>query len=99
MARMTDLLGWGCSIVLLGTIVAQIARQWREGSSEGVSPFLFVGQTVASVGFTIYSALLQNWVFTFTNAAMAVSAIVGMLVRAHFKRHPRQKGDAAGVMG
>jgi MtN3 and saliva related transmembrane protein len=94
---MTDLLGWCCSIVLLGTIVAQITRQWREGSSEGVSPFLFVGQGVASVGFTVYSALLENWVFTFTNAAMAVSAVVGMLVRAHFKRHPREKGDAPGM--
>lgn len=96
---MTDLLGWFCSIVLLSTIVTQIIRQWREGSSEGVSPFLFVGQTVASVGFTVYSALLQNWVFTFTNAAMAVSAVVGMLVRAHFKRHPRQKGGERTVQG
>jgi uncharacterized protein with PQ loop repeat len=91
---MTDALGWFCSLVLLSTIVTQIVRQWREGSSEGVSPFLFVGQTVASVGFTLYSVLLDNWVFTFTNAAMAVSAVVGMLVRAHFKRHPRPKRDA-----
>jgi MtN3 and saliva related transmembrane protein len=95
---MTELLGWCASIVLLATIVAQITKQWRDGSSEGVSPFLFVGQTAASIGFTVYSALLHNWVFTFTNAAMLLSAIVGMVVSAHFKRHPRSKENASSAV-
>lgn len=88
---MPDLLGWLSSVILLCTIVGQIVRQWREGSGEGVSPWLFIGQTVASVGFTVYSALLQNWVFTVTNGALLISAIVGVLVSLHFKRHPRQQ--------
>jgi MtN3 and saliva related transmembrane protein len=90
---MAELLGWCSSIVLLVTIVGQIVKQWREGSSQGVSPWLFVGQTAASVGFAVYSVLLKNWVFTVTNSALAVSAVVGVLVSLYFKRHPRQ--DAA----
>jgi MtN3 and saliva related transmembrane protein len=90
---MAEVLGWCSSIVLLVTIIGQIVKQWREGSSQGVSPWLFVGQTAASVGFTVYSVLLKNWVFTVTNSALAVSAVVGVLVSLYFKRHPRQ--DAA----
>ena len=90
---MAELLGWCSSIVLLVTIVGQIVKQWREGSSQGVSPWLFVGQTAASVGFAVYSVLLKNWVFTVTNSALAVSAVVGVLVSLYVKRHPRQ--DAA----
>jgi hypothetical protein len=77
--------------VLFSTIVAQIARQWREGSSKGVSPWLFVGQTAASLGFTVYSVMLKNWVFTVTNSAMTLSALVGAAVSLHFKRHPRSR--------
>jgi uncharacterized protein with PQ loop repeat len=86
-----DVLGWLSSIVLLCTIVTQITRQWREGSSRGVSPFLFLGQTAASIGFTVYSAMLKNWVFTVTNSAMLLAALVGAWVSFHFKRHPRSK--------
>jgi uncharacterized protein with PQ loop repeat len=86
---MTELLGWCSSLVLLATIVFQIVKQWREGSGKGVSRWLFVGQSAASLGFTAYSALLHNWVFTITNAAMFISAIAGLLVTLHFKRHPR----------
>jgi MtN3 and saliva related transmembrane protein len=83
---MSDWLGWVSSIILLATIVSQISKQWRERSGKGISRWLFVGQTAASIGFTIYSALLENWVFTITNAAMAVSAIVGWAITVHFKR-------------
>lgn len=83
---MRDLLGWASSIILLATIVQQIHKQWQERSGRGVSRWLFVGQTLASLGFTIYSALLHNWVFTITNAALLVSALVGAIMTAHFKR-------------
>lgn len=86
---MIELLGWCSSIVLLTTIIAQIVKQYREGSGRGVSRWLFVGQTAASLGFTAYSALLHNWVFTITNGALLLSAIVGLCVTLHFKRHPR----------
>ena len=48
--------------------------QWRERTSKGVSKWLFIGQITASIGFSIYSILLHNWVFTITNLLMAASA-------------------------
>ena len=48
----TELIGWASSAILLATLVRQVRKQWREGTSEGVSRWLFVGQTAASAGFT-----------------------------------------------
>jgi MtN3 and saliva related transmembrane protein len=90
---MTEALGWVSSFVLLATIVQQIVKQWREGSARGVSKWLFVGQASASLGFTVYSALLRNWVFTVTNALLLISAVMGMVITFHFKRR------APGVTG
>jgi MtN3 and saliva related transmembrane protein len=83
---MTEALGWASSIVLLATIVSQIVKQLRERSGKGISSWLFVGQTAASAGFTVYSALLSNWVFTITNALMFISAVFGWAITRHFKR-------------
>lgn len=83
---MRDVLGWTSSLILLLTILQQIRKQWTERSGQGVSSFLFVGQAVASLGFTVYSALLQNWVFTVTNGLMLLSAITGWALTSHFKR-------------
>ena len=83
-----DWVGWASSVVLLTTIVVQIGKQWSERSGKGVSTWLFVGQSVASLGFTAYSVLVNNWVFTVTNGLMFVSAIVGWQITAHFKRRP-----------
>jgi MtN3 and saliva related transmembrane protein len=90
---MVDALGWVSSVILLATIVQQIVKQWQERSGKGVSRWLFVGQTAASLGFTVYSALLHNWVFTITNAALLLSAVVGWIITAHFKR----SGDGGGT--
>lgn len=93
---MTEAIGWGSSIVLLATILQQLSKQWQEGSARGVSKWLFVGQALASLGFTIYSALLRNWVFTVTNGLMLISALLGMAITFHFKRRSlRQRGAAA----
>lgn len=75
---MTEVIGWVSSSILVLTIVRQIYKQWQEGSSEGVSKWLFIGQFSASAGFAVYSWLLQNWVFVFTNIVMLLSAIVGL---------------------
>ncbi|MES1182177.1 MAG: hypothetical protein ABUL60_00105 [Myxococcales bacterium] len=83
---MRELLGWLSSLVLLVTILAQIHKQWSERTGSGVSSFLFIGQTAASLGFTVYSALLGNWVFTVTNGLMLLSAIAGWYITARFKR-------------
>ncbi len=82
---MTDVVGWISSLLLLATIVAQIGKQWSERSGKGVSVWLFIGQAAASLGFTAYSFMLKNWVFTVTNALMLVSGIVGWQLTAHFK--------------
>jgi len=83
----TELLGWLSSFVLVLTIGKQVLRQWRSGHSEGVSIWLFVGQMVASAGFTAYSALVDNWVFVVTNAMMLVFAVLGFaIVKTHRRR-------------
>ena len=90
---MVEMLGWFSSLLLLATIVEQIRKQWAARSGKGVSIFLYVGQTLASVGFTAYSALVHNWVFTITNGLLLVSAIIGWVITAHFKHHPGQHAD------
>ena len=77
---MTEAIGWASSLVLLATIVKQVYKQWSEGSSEGVSKWLFIGQTTASAGFALYSWLLGNWVFLFTNLALVASAVFGQVI-------------------
>lgn len=75
-----DALGWASSFVLVLTIGKQVFKQWREGSSEGVSIWLFVGQLAASTGFTIYSWLVHNWVFVVTNSLMLLNAMIGYAI-------------------
>ena len=75
---MMEAIGWLSSLILILTIGKQIYKQWQEGSSEGVSKWLFIGQISASAGFVIYSWLLNNWVFVVTNIVMLLSAFVGL---------------------
>ncbi|MGC4064653.1 MAG: PQ-loop domain-containing transporter [Polyangiaceae bacterium] len=77
---MRELLGWISSLILLATIVQQIRTQVKERSTRGVSRWLFVGQTAASVGFTVYSFLVGNWVFTATNALLLLAGLTGWLI-------------------
>jgi uncharacterized protein with PQ loop repeat len=71
---MTEMSGWFAALVLLATIGRQVYTQWRDGSSKGLSRWLFVGQITASAAFIVYSWLLGNWVFVETNALMLVAA-------------------------
>lgn len=87
---LTEVIGWVSAAVLLATISRQVYKQWRDKSSEGVSKWLFVGQVVASAGFTLYSYLLENWVFTVTNALILVSALVGQVIYLRNKRPARR---------
>jgi MtN3 and saliva related transmembrane protein len=75
-----DWIGWAASAVLLATLLRQVYTQWREHSTKGVSRWLFIGQLTASTGFLIYSFLLDNWVFVFTNAALLVTALIGQWI-------------------
>ena len=81
-----EAIGWLSSCVLVLTIAKQVYKQWQEGSSENVSRWLFVGQIAASVGFTIYSWLVGNWVFVVTNAVMILNGVVGLLIVLHHRR-------------
>lgn len=83
---MTEIIGWASSLVLLATLVKQVYKQWSEGTGEGVSKWLFVGQLGSSVGFTIYSYLVGNWVFTVTNGLLVINNIVGIWLYFYFRK-------------
>ncbi|WP_434346194.1 hypothetical protein ACN6A1_31655 [Myxococcus virescens] len=89
-----EALGWFSSFVLLLTIAVQVHKQWKSGSSEGVSKWLFVGQMTASVGFTLYSWKVGNWVFVVTNALMLLSAVLGAVIVLKHRRAARRKHAA-----
>jgi uncharacterized protein with PQ loop repeat len=93
---MVDALGWASSLILLATILTQIHKQWRERSDKGVSRWLFVGQSTASLGFTLYSYALGNWVFTTTNALLLLSGLLGGALTFHFRRRRRGKFSRRG---
>ncbi|MFN7930749.1 MAG: SemiSWEET family transporter [Blastocatellia bacterium] len=92
---MTEIIGWLSSIILLLTIGKQIYKQWQEGSSEGVSKWLFIGQVASSTGFTMYSWLVGNWVFVITNALLLVSAFIGLGIVLYHRRHSDAEGKAS----
>jgi MtN3 and saliva related transmembrane protein len=89
---MTEIVGWVSSFILVLTIAKQVHKQWREGSSEGVSKWLFIGQMAASLGFTIYSWLINNWVFVVTNSLMLLNGLAGLGIVLHHRRRERLKG-------
>lgn len=86
---MIEAVGWVSSLILVLTIGKQVYKQWQEGSSEGVSKWLFVGQMAASLGFTVYSWLVSNWVFVVTNAVMLLNGLVGLLIVLHHRKKER----------
>ncbi|HEX8068319.1 MAG TPA: hypothetical protein VF546_00105 [Pyrinomonadaceae bacterium] len=81
-----EVIGWVSSFVLVLTIGKQVYKQWQEGASENVSRWLFVGQLAASVGFTVYSWLVGNWVFVVTNAVMILNGLAGLLIVLHHRK-------------
>lgn len=91
---MIEAVGWASSIILVITIANQVAKQWRDKTSAGVSVWLFVGQLAASVGFTIYSVLLRNWVFAVTNGIMILNGLLGYAITIRHRRK-RQRADEA----
>ena len=74
---MDDLIGWISAAVLCATISRQVYVQWKSKSIAGVSKWLFIGQLIASIGFIIYSFLLENWVFVVSNSFMMSAALLG----------------------
>jgi lipid-A-disaccharide synthase-like uncharacterized protein len=89
---MEQIIGFASSFILLLTIGKQVYYQWSEGTSEGVSKFLFLGQITASIGFLIYSIMKNDMVFIVTNAVMVVNSLVGISILFH---HRRREGKSA----
>ena len=83
---MIEIIGWASSVILLMTLVKQVYKQWKDGRVEGVSKWLFIGQRGASIGFTVYSYLVGNWVFTVTNGLLTVNNVIGIGLYYHFRR-------------
>ena len=80
MNEWAEAIGWASSAILLATLVRQIVKQSQEGA-EGVSHWLFAGQSAASLGFVVYSVLLDNWVFIVTNSLILLTAVVGFILQ------------------
>jgi MtN3 and saliva related transmembrane protein len=79
-------IGWLSSLLLVLTIARQVWKQWRERASEGISKWLFVGQTAASAGFTLYSWLVRDWVFVITNLLMLTNGLLGYFILMRNRR-------------
>lgn len=88
---MIEIIGWASSLILLATLIKQVYKQWSEGTGDGISKWLFIGQLTASVGFTIYSYLVGNWVFMVTNFLLTVNNIVGIFLSFYFKKRQSPK--------
>lgn len=95
-----EAIGWVSSLILVVTIGKQVYKQWSEGSSENVSKWLFVGQFAASFGFLVYSWMVRNWVFVFTNGFMLLNATAGLLITLyHRRRESRGEKGGGGAAG
>jgi uncharacterized protein with PQ loop repeat len=90
---LTEVIGWASSFILLLTIGKQVQKQWASGQSEGISTWLFLGQMAASVGFAIYSWLVGNSVFVFTNVLMVVNGLAGYIILQRNRKRQRSTGD------
>lgn len=95
---MQEAVGWISSFILVLTIGKQVYKQWKEGSSKNVSKWLFVGQLAASLGFFIYSWLVNNWVFVFTNGFMVLNAVAGLVITLYHRRREQRDGAGTGEL-
>lgn len=86
-----DVVGWISAFILVLTLSRQVYTQWRTGNVEGVSKWLFIGQLAASVGFTLYSYLVANWVFVFANIFIFLTAVAGEVIYLRNRRMARRK--------
>ena len=86
-----EAIGWASSAILLATLLRQVYTQWKTKSTAGVSHWLFIGQLIASIGYTLYSYLLHNWVFLTSNAVLLLTAILGQCLYLYNKRAPRER--------
>ena len=92
-----DVVGWAASAGLIATLVRQVATQAADDSARGISLWLFAGQIVASIGFIVYSVLVDNRVFVLTNTCILITAIVGQVITLRKKRSGRGSSTERGA--
>ncbi len=90
---MPEIVGWIGSLILVLTMGKQVYNQWSEGSSKGVSVWLFIGQISASTALGIYSFLIWNPVFIFTNSLLIIVAILGLIIAIYQKKDDEETDD------
>src|SRR6476620_11734519 len=87
-----EAIGWFGAGILLLTLGRQVYTQWREGRTQGVSKWLFIGQLTASTAFLVYSWLVDNWVFVATNGLLLVTAAVGECIFIRNRKREEARG-------
>jgi MtN3 and saliva related transmembrane protein len=85
-----EIVGWVSSSILVVSVAKQVYKQWKQGVSEGVSLWLFLGQVAASAGFVIYSWSVQNWVFVLTNLLMLGNGTFGLVLVLRARRRAKR---------
>lgn len=90
----TDIIGWSSTTILVFTVGRQAYTQWKEGSTGGLSRWLFIGQFAASSGFVVYSYLLDNMVFVVSNVFLLVIAVIGQWLYLRNKKREEGEPDA-----
>ena len=80
-----EIIGWLSSFILLMTLSAQLYKQWHSKQAQGVSKWLFAGQVAAQLGFSIYSYMLGNSVFLFTNLVLLTVSTLGVVITYRIK--------------
>ena len=93
---LVNMVGWTSAIILALTISRQVYTQWRSRSIGGVSKWLFIGQLAASLGFTVYSYMVDNKVFTFANFFIFLTAIAGECIYLRNRRLAQRQEQAKG---
>ncbi|HTU61196.1 MAG TPA: hypothetical protein VMF89_22230 [Polyangiales bacterium] len=86
---MNQAIGWLSSAILVLTISTQLRKQWRSRDGHGVSKWLYIGQSAASLGFVIYSVQSRDWVFVVTNSVLGLEALFGLVLVLRQRRAAR----------
>ena len=86
MPDLTTAIGWLSTGILVLTIGRQAFNQWKDGSTAGLSKWLFIGQLAASTGFVVYSWLLDNPVFVVSNIFLLIIAAAGQALYVRNRR-------------
>ena len=78
---MTQVIGWISVTFLVTTIGSQVFKQWKDGTSEGVSYWLFAGEMISNALLLTYSSLVKNYVFMTANAALLLTSMFGLYLK------------------